>query len=681
MKSEIRDIIKELIIKCNAPIKTKRPKLISKEIKNATNEIINIINAEYYRLEQNKCKTCKTCVCLNQIKHSNKTKQKSNSNNDFKTKSISNINVKEASDEYTYPIIKEHLVENYSSHSCNSNELSNYDNYFSNNYNYCNIKNLELNKQANSYVSLSNNDNINNYFSKSIREQELSYDQSKYNYSSSIINEDYSPEMIEISMSELIGFDYNIDYDPVISIPKTEYFLLEFNKEQKFYKYFNSEFNFQKLTAKEEETLSVYSNSYLINNYYNTPKREFGWVFINNGKIIIKLLIDILSLKYKVIIKSKNKRFKNIQGFDYFTDISYNEFFFLSIIKYIIYYCRKDKKNLYHDMIVNIDIHNNSFLFNINNNEFIINPALDLEKVKKIDLRRSELREDSLEFISESLYLSNNIRELILEKNKLDCKCAIILSKVIKSPYVNIISIALNENIIGDEGCKHLADSLSIKYTNTINSNSSINCKKISNNIKSIKTIGLYDNRIDNLGAKYIGDMFNINNTLEYFNIGKNIFSYEGLKYLIEGLSNNVNLKMIGLEFLEINDYGASLFKNLLLLNKSLIGINLSNNRIGDEGFKDICKGLEDNNTLIKLAIRKNCISNLGATCLSKTLLVNDTLENIYLQRNSISNDGCKSIILSLEHNSVVKDIHMYENSIYHDMKIYIKTKEPRIKI
>ena len=90
---------------------------------------------------------------------------------------------------------------------------------------------------------------------------------------------------------------------------------------------------------------------------------------------------------------------------------------------------------------------------------------------------------------------------------------------------------------------------------------------------------------------------------------------------------------------------------------------------------------MEENKTLEQISIRKNCISNVGAISLGKALAVNQSLIKIYLQRNSIANEGCKAIILSLENNTTISAIYMHENSIYHDMKIYIKSKENRIKV
>ena len=451
----------------------------------------------------------------------------------------------------------------------------------------------------------------------------------------------------DITMQELIGPDYNNDYNPILNLPKLDVELLEFNKDIKYSKYFNSKLLFQKYTPTEGTIPYI--------------KKEFGWAFIYNSKLIMKLFINIKNSNYIILIKCRNKRFKNIQGFDYFSDITYNELFFLSIIKYIVFLNRKDNIGLFQYFLTSLQIYNNKNLFSISDYNCTINPAINLEAFKIINLRHYYLREDALEFISEGLYYSKNVIEIILEENKVGDRGIFLLSKALKSPMINLKTLGLSYNVISDEGAKYIADALMVN--------------------KSIKAIGLYNNNIGNYGSQALGEMFKYNNTLESINLSKNLIYYDGLKSLLDGLAINTKLKVIGLEFLNITDDGAKIIKNLLQNNNTIEGINLSNNSIGDEGFISICEGLSQNTKLTTLSIRRNHISNEGSICFSNMILINSTIKLVYLQENSIRNDGARYILNSIKVNSTVSEIYLYENCIQHDLKTLIRADEKRIKI
>ena len=79
--------------------------------------------------------------------------------------------------------------------------------------------------------------------------------------------------MRDISMKDLIGNEYDNDYNPIITLPAHEIDLLEFNKNIKYSKYFNSKLLSQRYFPSEAS--EVIKKVHL--------KKDFGWVFINNS--------------------------------------------------------------------------------------------------------------------------------------------------------------------------------------------------------------------------------------------------------------------------------------------------------------------------------------------------------------------------------------------------------------
>ena len=124
--------------------------------------------------------------------------------------------------------------------------------------------------------------------------------------------------------------------------------------------------------------------------------------------------------------------------------------------------------------------------------------------------------------------------------------------------------IYLNNNNIGAEGAKHVAEALKVST--------------------SLKWINLSGNNIRDKGAKHIADALKVNNSLERIWLLRNNIGVEGAKYLSGALNVNTSLKTFYLNGNNIRDEGAKHVAKAFKVGNLLKVVYLTNNKIGDEG-------------------------------------------------------------------------------------------------
>ena len=124
-----------------------------------------------------------------------------------------------------------------------------------------------------------------------------------------------------------------------------------------------------------------------------------------------------------------------------------------------------------------------------------------------------------------------------------------------------------------------------------------------------------------------------------------------GVKLIAEALLTNNTLKIIDLSGNKITDEGAKLFAVALEKNKTLIHVNLSANRIGDVGVESIADALKINSRLNELKLHLNQIASIGIKSISTALLNNRTITDISLSSNLYDEEGVKSIIYMHKNN------------------------------
>ncbi|XP_026171674.1 NLR family CARD domain-containing protein 3 [Mastacembelus armatus] len=179
-----------------------------------------------------------------------------------------------------------------------------------------------------------------------------------------------------------------------------------------------------------------------------------------------------------------------------------------------------------------------------------------------------------------------------------------------------------------------------------------------------IQKISLAENAIGNKGAKALSRALLVNRTLISLNLRNNNISSKGAKFLAEALKMNQVLVSINFQNNGIEEEGAQALAEVLQCNRKLVSLNIRKNTIGAGGAKRIADALRTNQTLTKLILCSNQLGDKGTIALAEALKFNHTLLSLQLQSNSISNRGMTALTKALQQNRGLVSLNLRENSI-----------------
>ena len=166
--------------------------------------------------------------------------------------------------------------------------------------------------------------------------------------------------------------------------------------------------------------------------------------------------------------------------------------------------------------------------------------------------------------------------------------------------------------------------------------------------------------------------MLHMNKTLTHLYLSMNRkLSDLGACCIFKGLQYNTSLTHLNLERTGIRatdlDTESSLTK-MLLMNKSLTHLDLSNNSFLKSRACCIFEGLQHNTTLTHLSLRNTSLatSNIDtARCLTKMLQVNKSLTHLDLSGNDNITDQCACCIFEgLQHNTTLTHLSLSDTSL-----------------
>ena len=321
--------------------------------------------------------------------------------------------------------------------------------------------------------------------------------------------------------------------------------------------------------------------------------------------------------------------------------------------------------------------------------------------LERHDLSCNAVSDDGATAFSNSLKYNNSLQELNISRNKITSegtKCiaeAIVLNTTLQK-------LDLSCNAVSDDGVAAISDNLKF---NT-----------------SLQELNISHNSITNKGIKVIAKVIQIKSTLQNVDISKNHISVEGLVYFMEAVKNNCTLQVVNIthnnvtrsgftsikqciknlqhpiqiyaSWNEINQYDKLVTKistscapdnieddvwsfdeydadhlvmclsECLKEDDTLQELNMSYNKITNEGAKMIGEAIKVNKTLQKLCINDNSISDDGAAAISDGLKYNNSLQELDISWNKITKEGIKLIAEAIKVNTTLHTLNLYQYSI-----------------
>ena len=295
--------------------------------------------------------------------------------------------------------------------------------------------------------------------------------------------------------------------------------------------------------------------------------------------------------------------------------------------------------------IINLDISNSR---GMNRNRLTSVGIQNIGKVltenlylEMLNLGGNSIKNEGLKYICNGLENNKTLLHLNITNNDID-KYGI-EKYVLNIHSSKLISLDISSNNIMDEGIINLTDSLK--------------------NFPNIHNLNISNCGIEFKGFHYL--LMNLQNMkrIENLNVSKNKISSEKFE-LIKPFFLIFGVKHLDISNCLLGDKSGGVLGECLQLNESITKINISENKIGDNGFKFYIHLFKNNYYIKYFDASKNFISEITARDFIKNLKNNHTLTSLNLFDNQIKNDIGNVILEMLTYNKTLLNINVNFNRI-----------------
>lgn len=155
-----------------------------------------------------------------------------------------------------------------------------------------------------------------------------------------------------------------------------------------------------------------------------------------------------------------------------------------------------------------------------------------------------------------------------------------------------------------------------------------------------------------------------LNNTVESLDITDNRLSDDGCYHLGQMLIENVALRELIMCGCRIGAEGARRFFYGLPFNKSICKLDVSRNDLGDAGMTPLAKAIFSGISVKELNLSFNFISGTGAAAMAESLEVHNDFTHWNLSWNNLFTPGTYAFLVRLADNPVLQEVDLSWNSL-----------------
>ena len=268
--------------------------------------------------------------------------------------------------------------------------------------------------------------------------------------------------------------------------------------------------------------------------------------------------------------------------------------------------------------------------FNISHNSITIDALDDIgaflshnTKLQKLDLSGNDLQELGDQYVSNSLLIVSNLKDV----------------------NFNCCNLSTSDTVIIFKGMK---------------------------DITSLKILNIGHNMITDEAAETISTVLSYNNKLQSLDLSCNYFTSDGFIKIFKHIKNIVYLRKLNISSNDITIKAAHSIATFLCLNSKLEELDLSNAILQTPGAIIIFKSLRQFSNFRKLFINKNMITDEAADDIAVVLSQSTKLEELDISCNNLQTAGIIQIFESIKHISTLTKLDIAHNMVTDEAREYI---------
>ncbi|XP_078060382.1 NACHT, LRR and PYD domains-containing protein 3-like isoform X2 [Mustelus asterias] len=278
------------------------------------------------------------------------------------------------------------------------------------------------------------------------------------------------------------------------------------------------------------------------------------------------------------------------------------------------------------------------------------------DTIKHLDLWQCNIQCEGLQRLGPVLH---KCQELSLGGNKVGDSGVKLLSAALRNPECKIQKLDLYGNDLTDSCAEDLASALSTNRSlidldlggNKLgDSGVKLMSVALRNPDCKIQKLDLSGNDLTDSCAEDLASALSTNRSLIDLNLGDNKLGDSGVKLLSVALRNpDCKIQKLDLRGNDLTDSCAEDLASALSTNRSLIDLNLGGNNLGDSGVKLLSVALRNPDCKIqKLHLSGNDLTDSCAEDLASALSTNRSLIDLYLSSNNLGDSGVKLLSVAL---------------------------------
>ena len=285
-----------------------------------------------------------------------------------------------------------------------------------------------------------------------------------------------------------------------------------------------------------------------------------------------------------------------------------------------------------------------------------------------LSLRRCRLTSKTCTVLSKQINLLQHLEYLDLSDNHTIGRGGAVNLITSLTKFSIIRELHLNLTGIGCEDCKALGELLATSmYIQVLNTPSNLSPDSIQfivdglSHNTSLEKLNIDYSNFSSETVLHLASVLKANTCLKELDIRCcNIQSSDSV-HLAKTLQENTTtqLQTLDLEGNPIGSEGAVAFADMLVTNKSLTELNMSECRIQGEGAVCLAKALEKNCTVMDFDIGSNPFGSEGAVAFASMLKKNQCLKTLLLNDDSVGVEGALELIESLKHNTTLEKLKL----------------------